>query len=178
MTPTLFAARLHLFLAILRTNDLAETRSPSRLEQLPEDGTEPPTYTVGHEFRPRRNEMFIDKRNDVITGRYISIPALAELIFNIGGKFTNTVDNNSYPSLGDYALIPHNCDRRIIWFPSCADCASSKCRRKRHDVWSDGLFTVVIGYEVSDESVPKAWPRPCAPATVIARFPLDDPLTQ
>lgn len=102
----------------------------------------------------------------------------AEFLFQIGCKFADAVCNDAHPGLRDYALISLNCDRGIIWIPGCSDCACSERRRKWHDIWPFGLFAAVIGYEVSNEGVTKAWPRSCAAATVIARLPSDDSLTK
>jgi hypothetical protein len=107
-----------------------------------------------------------------------SILVLAELLLYVRRKFTQTVNNYSHPSLRDYVLISLYCNRRATGIPSCTDCSCSERRRKRHNVWPDQLFTAVIGDEVSDESVPSAWPSSRTPATVVARFPSNDPLTQ
>ena len=101
-----------------------------------------------------------------------------EPLLYVRRKFTEVIDDDSHPGLRDYTLISLDRNSRIIRIPSCADRARSECRRKRHDIWSDGLFIAAIGDEVSDKRVTKPWPRSVAPATVIARFPSNDSLTQ
>ena len=102
----------------------------------------------------------------------------AQLLLHVGRKFTNAVDNDSNPCLRDCALVSLDCDRWIIWIPGGADCSRPECRRKGHDIGSDRVFIVAVGYEVSDERMSKARPPSCAPASVVARLPSNHPLTQ
>jgi predicted nuclease of restriction endonuclease-like (RecB) superfamily len=62
---------------------------------------------------------------------------------------------NSNPSLRNYSLISIDCNRGIVWIPSCTDYSGPECRCKRHDIRAYGLFTAVISYELSNERVTK-----------------------
>src|SRR6185369_9483325 len=107
-------------------------------------------------------------------------PALmsAELLFYVRRKFTDIVDKHADPGLRDYALISLDGDCWIIWIPRRANYSRPERRRKGHDVWSDGSFTAVIGYKVSDKRVSQARLSSCAAATVVARFPPNHSLAQ
>ena len=107
-----------------------------------------------------------------------SIFVLAKFFLYVRRKFTDAIYNDSNPGLREYALISLNYKRGIVWIPSCTDYPGSECRRKRHDIWADGLFGAVISYEISNERVTETSPTSCASAAVIARLPSNYPLTE
>ena len=107
-----------------------------------------------------------------------SILVSAEFFLYVRCKLPDTIYKDPHPGLREYALVALDHDRGIIRIPRRTNCSRSECGRKRHDIWSNRVFTVVISNEVSDEGVTNAWARPCAMAPILARFPSDDSLTK
>jgi hypothetical protein len=130
--------------------------------------------TVTSDSRCKDHRSRLGSRSKVRHSMLVS----PELFHNVRCKFTDDITGNSPPRLRDDALISLDYKRRIIRIPGCGDRSRSECRRKRHDIWPDGLFTAIIGYEVSGKRVTKPWPGSVAPAAVVARFPSNDSLPQ